>query len=634
MPYGLPRGSLNLAKFGVGLRSVRGQNDAANDVDKPLLEHLIEKVADGAPAVSLAEHADALAEEMEGDAMQLSTKDLGCQRKNASRQYQRAVKANGFALKVPTSYHVFEEDGVTVSLPYLKPTRMLNYLLTDEPWLLLGGLKPGGEARQLLATFWNLYRSEHGSHEVFRMAAENKIRLDQTIPLILHGDSGRTLKKQPLEVLSFRPALGLDTEANILKCKCSQTSTYSGARKSSPMAQRLNNKHSSYLTHFLTCAFPSKKFKSTPGLLMSMLEAMSMDLRVACWDGIAIGNTVYHVAILGMAGDFEWHAKTGLLNRSYQNVGHKNFIPCCSECLAGSMQFPFEEVSSNLKWKDSLYRSPPWTELPPFRHIPFTDCNSGEAARFFKKDPFHICRLGIFRNFIGSTIVLLCLEGVFDIQGASRAIQERLARAWMAFTLWCDTHSVSTSGVRSFSKEKLHMPTMGSFPWLGCKGSDSILLLRWLRFLGGLQRVADPASIVFPLIVQATDSALAFQAIHRHGIWLKKSCRKGISRSALGFVQNYARLAHNTYQRQLQLYAMVPKIHSMHHFPVELETSGEHLACNPALFDCSMSEDFIGRVARQSRRVSYVNIVHNTILAYKVKARFVIKRFKKQKFKC
>lgn len=178
------------------------------------------------------------------------------------------------------------------------------------------------------------------------------------------------------------------------------------------------------------------------------------------------------------------------------------------------------------------------------------------------------------------------------------------------------------------------MPTMGSFPWLGCKGSDSILLLRWLRFLGGLQRVADPASIVFPLIVQATDSALAFQAIHRNGIWLKKSCRKGISRSALGFVQNYARLAHNTYQRQLQLYAMVPKIHSMHHFPVELETSGEHLACNPALFDCSMSEDFIGRVARQSRRVSYVNIVHNTILAYKVKARFVIKRFKKQKFKC
>ena len=104
------------------------------------------------------------------------------------------------------------------------------------------------------------------------MAAENKIRLDQTIPLILHGDSGRTLKKQPLEVLSFKPALGLDTEANSFKCKCSQTSTYSGARKSNPMAQRLNNKHSSYLTHFLTCAFPSKKFKSTPGLLISMLE--------------------------------------------------------------------------------------------------------------------------------------------------------------------------------------------------------------------------------------------------------------------------------------------------------------------------------------------------------------------------
>ena len=62
-----------------------------------------------APAVSLAEHADALAEEMEGDAMQLSTKDLGCQRKNASRQYQRIVKANGLALMLSWVSKVFTD---------------------------------------------------------------------------------------------------------------------------------------------------------------------------------------------------------------------------------------------------------------------------------------------------------------------------------------------------------------------------------------------------------------------------------------------------------------------------------------------------------------------------------------------
>ena len=30
--------------------------------------------------------------------------------------------------KVPTSYHLFEENGVTVNLPYIKPTDMLDFL--------------------------------------------------------------------------------------------------------------------------------------------------------------------------------------------------------------------------------------------------------------------------------------------------------------------------------------------------------------------------------------------------------------------------------------------------------------------------------------------------------------------------
>ena len=54
-----------------------------------------------APAVSLAEHADALREETADAAEppQLSTTGvLGCKRKHASRQYKRAVNRLGFAL--------------------------------------------------------------------------------------------------------------------------------------------------------------------------------------------------------------------------------------------------------------------------------------------------------------------------------------------------------------------------------------------------------------------------------------------------------------------------------------------------------------------------------------------------------
>ena len=396
----------------------------------------------------------------------------------------------------------------------------------------------------------------------------------------------------------------------------------------------MTNKNNSYLTHFLSIAFPSKRFKTTPGLLQSILEAMSKDLRIACCDGIAVGNTRYHVAVLGMAGDMEYHAKTGVLNRSYQNVGHRNFIPCCHECMAGSITYPFEDVSSDPGWKNSLYQTVPWVQPPPFKHIPFDDWNAGDSARFFKRDPFHIFRLGIARNFIGSVIVLFCLEGVFDLDGAGKSIDLRLSRAWSSFSLWCDKHNVSPAGLRSFSKEKLHMPKMGTFPWCGGKGSDSILLLKWLKFLSGLHGPANPSSPLFPLVLRACCNGLSFQAIHRHGIWLKSSCRDRIMRCGKGFVQDYARLAKWAYDNRLQLFAMVPKIHAMDHFAVHLALlCFEEYACNPAMFDCSMSEDFIGHLSRQSRRISHTNVVENTILAYKVKARFVLKRFKKRKNK-
>ena len=400
------------------------------------------------------------------------------------------------------------------------------------------------------------------------------------------------------------------------------------------MAQRLNNKNNSYLTHFLMFAFPPKKFKSTPSLLSSLLEVVSLDLGKVCREGFWIGDTQYHVAIVGMAGDMEHHSKTGILNRSYQNVGHKNFLACCHECHAGLIAYPFEDVSSDPKWKETLYSSVPWAVTPPFKHIPFANWDTGDAARFFKRDPFHIFRLGIARHFIGSTVVMYCLQGVFDSPGdSSISIEARLRRAWGCFSLWCDTHHVSTAGIRSFTKEKLHMQATGAFPWVGCKGSDTILLLKWLRFKSGLYAAQNCSfKDVFQLVYKTADSGLAFQAIHAHGIWLRSGCRVQIMQRAKRFVQNYARLAHRAFQRRQQLYCMVPKFHAMDHFPVQLALQQfEEYACNPAVYDTSMSEDFIGHVSRQSRRVSYVHIIENTLLAYKVRARFIIKNYKKQR---
>ena len=201
---------------------------------------------------------------------------------------------------IPTSYHQFEENGSCVQLPWLRPSDSLRYLLSNEPWLLLGGLQPGQEAQKLLTTFWDLYRNEHGSHAVYKMASENQVRLSHTIPVFLHGDGGRTQKKTPLEVVSFRPTLGIDTEQPPFTCSCCDPVVYHGTDKKDPCSMRLNQKNNSYLTHFLVFAYPSKKFKKLPGLFQSLLEAVSLDLKNACCSGITVRDEVFHIAVLGI----------------------------------------------------------------------------------------------------------------------------------------------------------------------------------------------------------------------------------------------------------------------------------------------------------------------------------------------
>ena len=94
---------------------------------------------------------------------------------------------------------------MTVHLPYLKPTDMLDTISSTEPRLLFGGLQPGPSAHKMLATFWQMFKAEHGSHEVYNMAEQNLLRLDKTIPLLLHGDAGRTLKKTTFRGHEFSP---------------------------------------------------------------------------------------------------------------------------------------------------------------------------------------------------------------------------------------------------------------------------------------------------------------------------------------------------------------------------------------------------------------------------------------------
>ena len=304
---------------------------------------------------------------------------------NAARHVDRAIRRFGLKLPVPTSNHVYTEDGETFTLPYIKPYDYLKSLLLHHPDFLFGG-HTMLEANAVLEQFWKQFEAEQPSHEVF----SNRRRLKWMIPYALHGDGGRTQKKQPLDIISLEPTLGLDSkEVQDKKCFCPQRCTCS-----SPW---VNSKHNSYLTRFLLVAFPTKEWPA--GLLDDLFRLLANQLREIFDQGICCGGERFFFACLGMKGDLEFHVRSlrsSEVKRSHETLGVKQSRMMCLECHAGAEHLPFEDCNTSASWVGTTYASFPWVSRPPMADIPFENWENlpSRAASFFRRDPFHIFRLG------------------------------------------------------------------------------------------------------------------------------------------------------------------------------------------------------------------------------------------------
>ena len=352
---------------------------------------------------------------------------LGLSEQNSARHVEKVVSRFSLRPHIPLSHHTLMVGSENFTLPYLAPKDVLSHLLNYHAELLLGGHATSEPAAgRGLALFWGRYRDMHPSHAVFGAPAE---RLRWTIPLSLHGDGGRTQKKQlggnlgtlslalmrsldvyvevplivnvsikdplkpqprqPLEIISLEPTLGIGrTEPK--PCTCAEPVLQIG--------QRCNGKYHSYLTRFLLVAFPSKQWPQQ--LLPDIFKSLSSQLRELFETGLAVNGQRYYFGILGLKGDFEFHCtslRDAGLKRSYEHVGRARDIPVCIECEAGFEETPMEDANANAAWTRTIGRSAPWERLPSFGQLPFDNWNSfpSRAPEFFRRDPFHVFRLGL-----------------------------------------------------------------------------------------------------------------------------------------------------------------------------------------------------------------------------------------------
>ena len=540
--------------------------------------------------------------------------------KNATRDLEYLFQQFGLALKVPreTLSHQESPDKQVIELPWIRPSAGVKFLLERHPVLLLGTEKKLAEQ---LSSFWSLYQAVQPGHDVFKDAT----KLSCTIPMLLHGDEGRYLKRSNFMICTIESVFGSNPQPRQpCSCNCSEDpvlerysdlEVYPSAELARAVRvaekQKNNVKGHCFLSRFLCFGMASKHYKENPGLLHKAFELVSNDLRDLFHNGVEVaGQHRFYVAVLGVKGDLKFHHQVGHLSRSYYNLGKKRANTICHLCAAGGPNIPFECLADQPAWESTFLLEEPWRnpDSPPaLASIPYDA--AGKAA-LFKLDIFHLWKTGQGRDVCGSCIVVLARLGKFDFEpDTTKNIEDRLARAHACFRLWCEATS-RTAALRSFTKNNLMCPDMSSFSWGNFKGSDTTLVTKWLLFFLRTQMVATPEypQRLLRAMVSILESAVTFYGVlYSHDLWLSRKCGQRVQHHLLRMLRGYKVCAEECCKLQLAGFGLKPKLHALHHICKDLEyqlRTKAPLVLSPLVYNCEGNEDAVGQVSRLARRVS------------------------------
>ena len=122
--------------------------------------------------------------------------------------------------------------------------------------------------------------------------------------------------------------------------------------------------------------------------------------------------------------------------------------------------------------------------------------------------------------------------------------------------------------------------------------------------------------------------------MHGHDMWLPRSCAEFMMKQGLQALRAYSFCARECMGMNLRLFCMRPKFHSLAHSVFELRAAvrGNHqYVLNPCIFNCEQNEDFIGRIARTSRRVSTRLTIYRTLQRYGVSFQSRLRRMRQRR---
>lgn len=532
-------------------------------------------------------------------------------------------------------------DGDIIPIAYIKPSDLLQYVMTNCPDVWVCGLDSATDRAIHLEAFWRAYELAHGDHAVYKEHGN----LCSCLPMLWHGDEGRGKRRGNTLVLSLQTPFSMRTVLNYKKRKraeCDCQPRAATIRKYGPATSQLSARHRDalkmqentmklhpFLHHFPLCILPSAIYPAHARVLDEILSILALDMRRLFFEGFDAGGKHYTGALIGAKGDLKWFKKIAL-ERSYDNQGFVQNKACCHECGAGVDGLPYEDVASEVPcWANTRFQSRPWTVAPAMTPVPFCDA---APEKQYQKDIFNMTKVGIYRDCAGSTLCWLVLNGYFGTNGS---FPEKLETAHGSFRLYCRTMG-KTAALRSFTRALLMYPNFQAYPWFNTKGSDTMLLLSWLKVVcrGFENDVQAQGHTSMLQVMRGTCQAAidVFALLNSHQLWTERWCTMMIHDNMVRFVKGYSELANRCLNDPFNGYSMKPKLHLYKHMILELHDSlsaGHELAISFQMTNCEPDEDLIGKVCRLSRIIDSRKVGERVLGCCLLKTAILHKRFRK-----
>ena len=367
--------------------------------------------------------------------------------------------------------------------PYIKFSTWLYYLGLRRICRQLCGTSSLGKMKAVLQEFWNRYEKIDGGHEIFERSRSGQIDLKVTIPYYCHADEGRSYKKEAIWIFSAHGAIGRGTRSYLKKKHLAPIQRNQ---------QGLNFVSPTWSTQFLFATLLREISYENPEAMEKIISLFSDDAASLANEGIEIDNQKLWLVNLGVKGDLPALSKMGSFKRSFLNAprgpsSKKKCMGVCHQCRGGlegdaalgTSSYPYEDLSEHPCWEPTIEQAVPWNQEPTIMRGMLI--NPQKKSQFFHFDIWHIFHLGIAKQFLGASFVVL-VESSLPVLAAFTSVESKFKFITTEYQSFCKARRFSM-WIKEINRETLLWPQSSANPvgkWN--KGSASTTIMQFLGY--------------------------------------------------------------------------------------------------------------------------------------------------------